>query len=158
MNLTEELTMQHVSIYRVHLMKTGTFPIESKMITSPQTAVAACRQFLLHEYGGYMPDREVLGILWLNTKNVIVGAELVSIGSLNASIVHPREVFKSGILHNASSFIVFHNHPSGDTRPSEEDINVTNRLSAAGELIGIELIDHIILGEDYKSLKEEGHI
>ncbi|WP_348622643.1 JAB domain-containing protein [Paenibacillus polymyxa] len=148
--------MQYVSIYRVQLMKTGTFPIESKMIKSPDIAAEACRGFITHEYGGYMPDREVLGVIWLNTKNVMVGAEVVSIGSVNASIVHPREVFKSGILHNATSFIVFHNHPSGDTRPSEEDVKVTRRLSEAGELIGIELMDHIILGEGHKSLKAEG--
>ncbi|QDA30250.1 JAB domain-containing protein [Paenibacillus polymyxa] len=158
MNLTGELTMQHVSIYRVQMAKIGELAIENNMITSPETAAAACRQFLLHEYGGFMPDREVLGILWLNTKKVVSGAEVVSIGSLNAAIVHPREVFKSGILHNASAFIVFHNHPSGDPRPSEEDIKLTHRLSAAGDLIGIELVDHIILGNDYISLKAQGHI
>lgn len=79
---------------------------------------------------------------------------------MNSSIVHPREVFKLAILGNSASIILFHNHPSGDTTPSKEDINITERIKEAGKIIGIELIDHIILGDEnkYTSLKEKGII
>jgi len=82
----------------------------------------------------------------------------VSIGSLDASIVHPREVYKVAILANSSSIIVCHNHPSGDPTPSREDINVTKMLKEAGELLGIPVLDHIIVGSEgaYYSLKERG--
>ena len=94
----------------------------------------------------------------MDTKNQPVSINVVSVGSLNSSIVHPREVFKVAILSNAASIIIFHNHPSGDPTPSREDVNVTNRLKEAGKLIGIDLIDHIIIGSEnsYCSLKEEG--
>lgn len=149
--------MSRASIYRVQLKKIGSVEFDDIYIRRPEDAEAACRKFLEHEYGGMYPDREVFGAIWLNTKNKIVGLEIISIGSLNASIVTPRETFKSGILHNAASFIVFHNHPSGHTAPSSADIEVTERLKTGGELLGIELLDHIILGErNYYSLKESG--
>lgn len=151
--------MSRVSIYRVQLTKRGSVEFDDIYIRTPEDAKNACRKFLEHEYGGMLPDREVFGAIWLNIKNKIVGLEIVSIGSINATIVTPRETFKSGILHNAASFIVFHNHPSGNTTPSAEDINATKRLVDAGELLGIELLDHIIIGEDsYYSLKETGVI
>jgi len=99
--------------------------------------------------------QEVFGILILNTKNKIVAAHEVSRGALNSSLVHPREVFKPAVLHNAASIICFHNHPSGDPEPSRDDIEVTKRLVEAGKIMGIEVLDHIIVGEDrYVSLKE----
>jgi len=95
----------------------------------------------------------------LNTKNEIINWDVISIGSLNASIVHPREVFNRAIKRNAASFIVVHNHPSGHIDPSREDINITKRLFEAGQLIGIPLIDHIIIGrEKYYSFKEENQL
>ncbi|MFM9280943.1 JAB domain-containing protein [Paenibacillus jiagnxiensis] len=149
--------MKLVSIYKVQLMKAGTVPIEHKVIGGAEDAQNICRSFLLHEYGGFFPDREVFGAVWLNTKNEPVGLEIVSVGSLNAGIVHPRETFKSGILHNAASLIVFHNHPSGNTTPSNEDVQVTKRLAEAGNILGVDLLDHIILGEyGYTSLKGQG--
>lgn len=75
---------------------------------------------------------------------------------MNTSIVHPREVFQVALLNNAASIICFHNHPSGDVRPSREDIKITKRLSEAGRILGIELFDHIIIGDGYYSLKERG--
>lgn len=94
--------------------------------------------------------------LFLNTKNIPLGYELISIGSLNASIIHPREVFKGAILANAHAIILIHNHPSGDSTPSNEDILITNRIKKASEILGIELLDHIIIGFDnYTSLKEK---
>lgn len=95
----------------------------------------------------------------LNTKNEIINWDVISIGSLNASIVHPREVFNRAIKRSAASLIVVHNHPSGHIDPSREDINITKRLFEAGQLIGIPLIDHIIIGRDkYYSFKEENQL
>ena len=101
--------------------------------------------------------QEVFGVLILNTKHKIVAVHEVSRGTLNASIVHPREVFKPAILHNAAAIICFHNHPSGDPEPSEEDIRITKRLVEAGKIIGIEIVDNIIVGDDrYTSLRKRG--
>lgn len=95
----------------------------------------------------------------LNTKNEVINWDVISIGSLNASIVHPREVFNRAIKRSAASLIVVHNHPSGHIDPSREDINITKRLFEAGQLIGIPLIDHIIIGRDkYYSFKEENQL
>ncbi|MDW7661977.1 MAG: DNA repair protein RadC [Bacillota bacterium] len=95
----------------------------------------------------------------LNTKNEIINWEVVSIGSLNASIVHPREVFNRAIKRSAASILVVHNHPSGHVNPSKEDIHVTKRLFEAGNLIGIPLVDHIIIGKSgYYSFKEENQL
>lgn len=83
----------------------------------------------------------------------------VFIGSLNASIVHPREVYKEAIKRSAASIICIHNHPSGDPTPSREDIEVTRRLAECGRLVGIELLDHLIIGDKtYVSLKEKGYV
>ncbi len=101
--------------------------------------------------------QEVFGILILNTKNKIVAVHEVSRGTLSASMVHPREVFKLAVLHNAAAIICFHNHPSGDPKPSRDDIEITERLVEAGKIMGIEILDHIIVGDDgYASLKERG--
>ncbi|MCM3746716.1 DNA repair protein RadC [Paenibacillus pasadenensis] len=95
--------------------------------------------------------------LFLNTKNHIVARETLSIGTLNASLVHPREVFRAAIRHGCASIICAHNHPSGDPTPSNEDILLTRRLQEAGELIGIEVLDHIVIGDKrFISLKEHG--
>ena len=101
--------------------------------------------------------QEVFGILILNTKNKVVAVHEVSRGTLNSSMVHPREIFKPAVLHNAAGIICFHNHPSGDTAPSKEDIEVTERLVMAGEIMGIIVMDHIIVGDDeYISLRDLG--
>ena len=91
----------------------------------------------------------------LDTKNNIIGVEEISIGNLNSSIVHPREVFKQAIKRSSSSIILVHNHPSGDPNPSKEDINITKRLVECGDLLGIRVLDHIIIGDNkHTSLKE----
>lgn len=100
---------------------------------------------------------EVFILITLNTKNIVTGYFEVHRGTINTSLVHPREVFKRALLNNASNIIVAHNHPSGDPNPSKEDMQITERLKEAGNLLGINLIDHIIVGEDkYISLKEKG--
>jgi DNA repair protein RadC len=97
--------------------------------------------------------------LHLDSKNTLVCAEVVSVGSLNASIVHPREVFKTALLSNAAALVFIHNHPSGDPTPSSEDMELTTRLCDAGKLLGIRILDHIIIGEDrYKSFADAGLI
>lgn len=93
----------------------------------------------------------------MNTKNHIIAQETLSIGSLNASIVHPREVFRAAIKCGSASVVCAHNHPSGDPTPSAEDIRMTNRLCEAGEIVGIDVLDHIVIGDGkFVSLKEQG--
>ena len=102
-------------------------------------------------------DREHFYAILLNTKNVVLAVELISIGSLNASIVHPREILKPAIASSAGSIILVHNHPTGDPDPSREDLEFTKRFAKCGELIGIQLLDHVIIGDGhYSSLKERG--
>lgn len=97
--------------------------------------------------------------LYLNTKNQVIHRQTIFIGSLNASIVHPREVYKEAFRRSAASIIAIHNHPSGDPSPSKEDIEVTKRLVECGRIIGIELLDHLIIGEQkFVSLKEKGYV
>lgn len=101
-------------------------------------------------------DREHFKILLLNTKNHVINIDTVSIGNLNSSLVHPRELFKAAIKRSAAAIILVHNHPSGDPRPSREDINITKRLIEAGNILGIEVLDHIIIGDKaFCSLKEK---
>lgn len=103
--------------------------------------------------------KEVFRIVCLNTKNMIISHKDISEGSLNSSIVHPREVFIEAIKKNSNKIIVIHNHPSGDPGPSPEDILITNRLVEAGNIIGIEVLDHIIIGDGrYYSFKENAKI
>ncbi len=97
--------------------------------------------------------------LYLNTKNQVLHKQTIFIGSLNASIVHPREVFREALKRSAASIICLHNHPSGDPAPSREDIDVTKRLVECGKMIGIEVLDHLIIGENkFVSLKEKGYL
>lgn len=100
---------------------------------------------------------EHLKVIMLNTKNIVMAVSDVSVGSLNSSIVHPREVFCQAIKKRSASIIICHNHPSGDPTPSNEDLNITKRLKECGKIIGIELLDHLIIGNGvYISLKEKG--
>jgi len=101
-------------------------------------------------------DREKFICLHLNIKNQLISFEAVSTGSLTASIVHPREVYKAAILANAASVVFMHNHPSGDPEPSLDDIEVTRRLAKAGAILGISVLDHIIVAQkDYFSFKQK---
>jgi DNA repair protein RadC len=101
-------------------------------------------------------DREVFMVVALNTKNKVLGINMVSIGNISASLVHPREVFKPAILLNASSIILMHNHPSGDSTPSRDDRAITERLVDAGTLLGIQVLDHIVIGDKFFSMMETG--
>ncbi|WP_373483540.1 DNA repair protein RadC [Acetobacterium sp.] len=119
-------------------------------ITSPQDVVG-----LLMDEMQYL-KQECFKVILLDTKNKVIKVEEISLGTLNSSLVHPREVFVKAIKQHAASIILAHNHPSGDTEPSAEDKNITRRLVDAGELIGISVLDHIIIGrETYLSFKQE---
>lgn len=102
-------------------------------------------------------DREHFRTISLNTKNRVLAIDNVAVGSLNSSFVHPREVFKGPVRRSAAAVILVHNHPSGDPSPSLEDIQVTRRLVEAGKILGIEVLDHLILGDgSFVSMKEKG--
>lgn len=104
----------------------------------------------------YLKQEYFIALL-LNTKNQIINKEEISVGTLNSSVIHPREVFKPAIKKSVSAIIIVHNHPSGDPTPSREDIEVTKRLAKAGEILGIDILDHVIIGDlKYVSLKEKG--
>lgn len=131
---------------------------ERYVVRSPEDAVSHAFDLIGED------DREVFLVMVLNTKNHVVAVHRCHVGSLNSSIVHPREVFKSAILNNGASIICVHQHPSGDITPSVEDINITRRLDEAGKLLGIQVLDHIIIGEKidsrikFTSLKEKGYL
>jgi DNA repair protein RadC len=101
-------------------------------------------------------DRENFVVVLLNTKNEVIETPLVSVGTLSASLVHPREVFKPAIRASAASVILAHNHPSGKVEPSREDREVTRRLGEAAEVLEIEVLDHVIVGDGFFSMKEHG--
>ncbi|MDD3223208.1 MAG: JAB domain-containing protein [Clostridium sp.] len=144
---------KRVNIVSIKMVREATMLYNIRTINTPKDAVELGRRFLEDS------DREQLLVCCLDTKNHPIAINVVSVGSLNSSIVHPREVFKPAILSNADSIIIFHNHPSGDPVPSKEDINVTKRLKESGKIIGIEAIDHIIIGDNsFCSLKEKGMI
>jgi len=101
--------------------------------------------------------QEVFCIVTLNSKNKVIKEHMITMGILNSSLVHPREVFRQAITDNAAAIILAHNHPSGDPTPSSEDIKVTKQLVSAGEIIGIKVLDHVIIGDPRcLSLREEG--
>ena len=102
-------------------------------------------------------DREDFLVILLDNKNGRLGYNVVSMGSLTASVVHPREVFKAAVLTNAARLLLIHNHPSGDSTPSKEDIDITKRLKEGGEILGIQILDHVIIGEGrYFSFADKG--
>lgn len=112
-------------------------------------------EYLLQEMSGLTQEHVVA--LYLNTKNEIIKNETLFVGSLNTSVAHPREIFKGAVRYSAARIILAHNHPSGNTEPSEADFSFTRRVVDAGEMMGIEVIDHFIIGEkDYLSLRENG--
>lgn len=143
---------KRVNIVSISMNKHSSFLFKKRSVTSPVDAANLFRYYM------GTPDRENFVVLCLNTKNEPTNIHTAHIGSINSSVAHPREILKTAILSNSSSIIVCHNHPSGTLTPSEEDIDFTNRLNDACEIMGINLTDHIILGhnKDFLSLKEKG--
>jgi len=129
------------------------FRTDDKVISSPDDV----KKLLMEEMR--FLDREHFKIVLLNVKNRVISVENISIGSLNSSIVHPREVFKPAIKRSSAAVILVHNHPSGDPTPSREDVEVTRRLVEAGKILGIDVLDHVIFGNtNYFSFREKGLI
>lgn len=128
-----------LEVVNIRLVKEPSLYSE-KILDSPQTVV----EVMAKELAQY--DREVFCVLNMKNNGQVINMNMVSVGSINASLVIPREVFKSSILANASAIIGLHNHPSGNVNPSKEDMLVTRKLQQCGQLLGIELLDHIIVG------------
>ena len=141
-----------IPIYRVTLVREGKMPTYESRIRSSATASTLLQEYLADT------DREHFVILMLDQKNQVIGIHTVSIGSLSASIVHPRETFKAAILANAAALICGHKHLSGDCQPSKEDRAITTRLVEGGKLLGISVLDHVIIGDEnkYFSFADEG--
>jgi DNA repair protein RadC len=129
-------------------------PEVDKVMNGPDKVVRLGKYFLrLHEQ-----TEEYLYMLCLNTKLEMTSVFEISHGSVNSSIAGTREIFQKALLANAVSIIMMHNHPSGDCKPSREDVEVTKRLKEAGNILGVQVLDHIIIGDGYSSLKEKGYI
>lgn len=143
---------KRVSIVSVKLIRESSVLYKNRTVNSPQEAADLFEPFLKDE------DRENFLIAGLDSKNKPTVISIISVGSLNSSIVHPREVFKIAILSNSNAIILAHNHPSGLPEPSREDLEVTRRLIEAGKILGIEVLDHIIIGSHsrFVSFKEKG--
>jgi DNA repair protein RadC len=139
-----------VKLRSVNLVKEGSMFYAKRKIKRPSDCVELLRTYM----DGV--DREVFVAVALDTKKQPTAIQTISMGTLNSTPVHPREVFKMAILANADSLIIAHNHPSGNARPSKADVTTTERIKECGELLGISLIDHIIVGDDeYTSFVEE---
>lgn len=145
--------MYFLPVYKVQLVRDGSQRSNLKNISNPSDVKDILNVFLASA------DRENFVVIMLNTKNRIIGINTVAMGMLSSCPIHPREVFKPVILANAASIILGHNHPSGEPSPSQDDLNSTNQLRAAGKLLGIPVIDHIIIGDEgrFYSFKEHGH-
>lgn len=146
---SEEYSLDMVS---VRLVKDSSV-ISKIRITDPESAIKVMGEVFKEL------DREVVGVINLKTDGTPINCHIVSVGSLNTSVVEPREMLKASILSNACSMIMLHNHPSGDISPSIQDIAVTDRMAKVCKMIGIPLLDHVIVGGDnksYFSFKEKG--
>jgi DNA repair protein RadC len=140
-----------MQLQTLRLVKTGRVSEKENRYNNPSMVFTACRDMA-------NLDREHFVVLHLDGKNSVIARETVSIGSLNQTIVEPREVFKAAVHNGSASIICVHNHPSGDPDPSDNDIFITERLRCAGELIGINLLDHIIIGDNrYFSMVDGGY-
>lgn len=147
--------MKSIQVVKIQMVKESRMKYEIEdVVFSPAKVAFIAREFIGNS------DREHCIVLCLDSKNKINSINTLSIGSLNSSIVNPREVFKTAILSNAASVILAHNHPSGDPTPSNDDISMTQRLAEAGAILGIDVIDHVIVGDgsNFVSLKKQSYI
>ena len=139
------------AVYEKLTIQEGTAEYVANTISNAQ-AVYALFSFLQQE------TKEHFIALHLDAKNRILCIDRVSAGTMTNSLIHPREVFKTALLSSATSLLLVHNHPSGDPTPSREDISITEKLKGAGEIMGISVLDHVIIGDGYVSLKEKGYL
>ncbi len=144
--------MKNLNLITLKVCKEKSIPYSNIQINHPTKAIHIIKEFISYT------DREIFGVLMLNNVKEVNAIEIVSIGTLNTTIVSPREIFKGAILSNADSIIIFHTHPSGNVQPSQADIDVTTMINEVALIIGINLIDHIIVGDDkYYSFATEGY-
>ncbi len=143
-----------IDIVKIQMVRDGTLDYGKKAIKGPQDLAELGQKVIQNS------DREVFLLVCLNTRNHINCIHVVSIGTVNTSLVAVREVLKAAILSNATAMAFVHNHPSGDVEPSEDDVRVTQRIAECGELFDIKLLDHVIVSDDgrYESLLERGLI
>lgn len=143
-----------IPVYSIRLVREKGLKVSEDSICAPELAAQVVRSYI------GLTDREHFVALLLDTRNHIIGLNTVTVGTLNGSLVHPRELFKPAILSNAAAVILAHNHPGGDPEPSREDISVTRMMQQAGKILGIEVLDHIIvtLEGKYVSLKAHGYL
>lgn len=141
---------KRINIVSIKLVKDSSIIYKPRCIDNPKSANELIKPFLAES------DREKFIVICLDLKNQPTSINTISIGTVSSAIIHPREVFKVAILSNSSAIIASHNHPSGNPQPSQEDIQITKRLKEAGDILGIALLDHIIIGDNdkYVSLKE----
>ena len=141
-----------IDIVKIQMVRDGTLDYGRKTIRSPQDLAELGREFIKNA------DREVFLLVSLDTKNHINCIHVVSIGTVNAALVSPRDVLKAALLSNASKVAFIHNHPSGDVEASEDDIRITERVTQCGDLFDIQLLDHVIISDDgsYQSFLEKG--
>ncbi|WP_407312069.1 RadC family protein [Desulfosporosinus sp. SB140] len=144
--------LEKVNVVTIQLVKEKSIVYRSKRITCPGDVAIIAGDFLTGA------DREHFVVMCLDTKNNVNALNTVAVGTLNSLPVHPREVFKAAILANSHAIVLIHNHPSGDPTPSKEDLEITRWLIEAGNIMGIEVFDHVVIGHDgdYVSLKERG--
>ena len=145
---------KHQAFLDLYRMSRG-INTRNPVINSPESASA-----FFHSVMDNIYDKEAFVVAFLNTKNRVIDHEVVSVGTINSSLVHPREVFRNAIINKANSVILCHNHPSGDLTPSTEDINITRRLEETGKLLGIKVLDHLIINginqQEHYSFKAKG--
>jgi len=143
---------KRVQVVRVEMVKERVASFATNRVTNPLDAAGILEDFLAGA------DREYFVAMCLDSKNKVNAINVVTVGTLNASLVHPREVFKPAILSNAAAVILGHNHPSGDPTPSREDVEIVKRLVEAGRILGIEVLDSLVIGDGgrFVSMKERG--
>ena len=130
------------------------YPGQTFYIKSPEDIAIIGRDYMhIHE-----ESEEYMHMICLNTKNRVIGVFEISHGNVNSSIVGTREIFQKALLANAVSIVLMHNHPSGDPSPSREDIEITKRIVEAGKILGVQVLDHLVIGDQYVSLKEKGYM
>ena len=144
--------------YKLTALRDCPLPEELAECNCPKKAAAYWRQHIVN-HPGYNPDAECLAVLLLNTRKRVKGHLIVSTGTLDTLLVHPREVFRAAIIAAAAGVVIMHNHPSGDPIPSEADVRFTHDLIRAGQLLKIPIVDHVVVGagESFVSLYELGY-
>lgn len=143
--------MYRVPAYKLQLVRDRTVPLHTRVCRNPSTAADLFRAYIGDS------DREHMVAIFLDTQNRFIGVHTIAVGTVDYCVVNPREVFKAALLCNATSLLLAHNHPSGEPTPSQDDIRLTRDLKKAAELLDIELMDHIVVGEArYASFLELG--